>query len=100
LNVCRAAQSSPDSERSGLTVQIRRGGVSVASNIAEGCGRCTTAEYIGFLKIARGTLDELDTRLLFAVELKYLDVSNDDRLKECLEETERVLAGLIRSLDR
>jgi len=98
--VYRVSEAFPDRERFGLTVQMRRGAVSVASNIAEGYGRGSTADYIRFLKIARGALYELDTQLLFAVELKFADAGTYSAVKELLDECERVLAGLIRSLER
>lgn len=100
MSVYQATQQFPDRERFGLTVQVRRSAVSIASNIAEGFGRGSTADYIRFLKIARGSLYELDTQLLFSVELGYLPRDEYLGLKDGLDEAERVLAGLIRSLDR
>jgi four helix bundle protein len=79
---------------------LRRGGVSVASNIAEGYGRGSTSDYTRFLKVARGALYEIDTQLLFAVELKYITNEQYETTKADLDECERVLAGLIRSLDK
>ncbi len=90
----------PERERFGLTIQLRRGGVSVASNIAEGYGRGSTSDYTRFLKVARGALYEIDTQLLFAVELKYITNEQYETTKADLDECERVLAGLIRSLDK
>ena len=95
----RLTEPFPDRERFGLTVQIRRSAISVASNIAEGYGRGSTLDYVRFLKVARGSLYELDTQMLFGVELGYLEKDSYDQIKELLDETERVLAGLIRSLD-
>lgn len=100
MHAYRLTDQFPDRERFGLTVQIRRSAVSVASNIAEGFGRGSTLDYLRYLKIARGSLYELDTQLLFSVELGYLPQAEYAGLKERLDETERVLAGLIRSLDR
>jgi four helix bundle protein len=89
----------PERERFGLTIQLRRGGVSIASNIAEGYGRGSTSDYVRFLKVARGALYEIDTQLLFAVELQYVTNDQYEMTKADLDECERVLAGLIRSLD-
>jgi four helix bundle protein len=100
MEVYRATDHFPDRERFGLTIQLRRSAVSVPSNIAEGFGRGSTADYIRFLKVARGSIYELDTQLLFAKELGYLPDDGYTGLKERLDEAERVLAGLIRSLDR
>jgi len=59
----------PVEERYGLTDQIRRAAVSVASNIAEGSGRQTPKDFVNFLSMARGSLAELDTQLFLAKEL-------------------------------
>lgn len=63
----------PHSELYGLTSQIRRSAVSVASNIAEGYGRRTKNEYIQYLQIALGSLRELDTQLIIAQRVKLTD---------------------------
>ncbi|MFA5241483.1 MAG: four helix bundle protein [Sulfuricella sp.] len=67
--------SFPPYEIYALTSQIRRCAVSVPSNIAEGCARLTAKEFIHFLGIARGSLSELETQLIIARELGYLDAS-------------------------
>ena len=71
--VYRLSRSFPDAERFGLTSQVRRCAVSVPSNIAEGAARRSTAEYLRFLSIARGSLSELDTQMQIATRLGYLE---------------------------
>ena len=67
----------PDSERFGLVNQLRRAIVSVPSNIAEGSSRETSAEFIRFLVIARGSLSEADTQLILAEDLGYISYSEE-----------------------
>src|SRR5262249_11821298 len=100
LGVYRISFHLPEHERYGLVSQVRRAAVSIASNIAEGYGRHGRADYVRFLKMARGSLYELDTQLQVAVELKYITVEQHKPVKEQLDESERVLAGLIRAVDQ
>ncbi len=94
--VYKATSVMPDAERFGLTAQMRRAAVSIPSNIAEGYARQSRIEYIRFLKVTRGSLAELRTQVLLGRELGFLQTS--DALGPLLDETERLLAGLIRSL--
>jgi len=96
--VYHATSKMPDSEKFGLTSQMRRAAVSVPSNIAEGHGRQNLPDYVRFLKTARGSLMELQTQLILAEQLKFLVVSHD--LRDILAETDRILQGLIRSLEK
>ncbi len=98
LMIYRLTKRFPQEERFGLTSQLRRASVGVASNIAEGYGRQSRNEYVRFLKIARGSLYEIDTQLLFALELQYASRETFDQTKSLLDECSRVLGGLIRSL--
>lgn len=99
LDVYRLTRELPDAERFGLISQLRRGAVAVPSNIAEGYGRQSTADYIRFLRVARGCLYEMDTQLLFVVELGYIEAQRCAELQDRLNECGRVIAGLIRSLE-
>ncbi|WP_164126556.1 four helix bundle protein [Sphingobacterium luzhongxinii] len=69
--------SFPKEEVYGLTSQIRRSAVSVPSNIAEGAGRQSKAEWIRFLFIAQGSLSELDTQLKIEQRLNYIAEAKD-----------------------
>jgi four helix bundle protein len=73
VEIYKATDQFPRSETYGLTSQIRRAAVSVASNIAEGQGRLTSGEFLHFLGQARGSLLELDTQLAIALDLNYLE---------------------------
>jgi four helix bundle protein len=71
--IYKATQRFPSEERFGLTNQLRRAGVSVPSNIAEGKGRLTTGELMHFLGIARGSILEIRTQLELATMLGFGD---------------------------
>ena len=94
--VYRLTAKMPESERFGLTTQMRRAAVSIPSNIAEGYARQTTADYIKFLRMARGSMAELSTQIEIAIGLTMLSLNQ--QLTDLLAETDRVLQGLIRSL--
>ena len=96
-HVYRETTGMPDSERFGLTIQMRRAAVSIPSNIAEGHGRESRTDYIRFLKMARGSLMELQTQLILAEQLRFIRLSTT--LQELEAETDRVLQALIRSLE-
>ena len=99
LAVYKLTARFPPDERFCLVQQLRRCSVSVASNIAEGYGRGGRADYCRFLKLARGSLYECDTQLMFSVDLAYVSREMYSDTKRALDECERVLAGLIRALD-
>ena len=89
----------PTDERFGLISQVRRAAVSVPSNIAEGCARRSTAEFVRFLSIARGSLAEVETQIIIARRLDYLDQSAETSVLEAADEISRMLAGLIAKLE-
>ena len=93
LDVHRSTASFPATERYGLTAQMRRAAVSVVSNIAEGCGRQNDRELAYFLRIARGSVRELECQLLLSRDLEYLadDVWTD--LDTATHEISRMLRG-------
>jgi four helix bundle protein len=92
-------KSMPESERFGLTSQLRRASVSVPSNIAEGYGRGTTKDYVRFLRAARGSLYEIDTQLLLAVKLNFATQLAAQPAFDLVGECSRILVALIRSLE-
>lgn len=86
-------QAFPQDEVFGLISQMRRAAVSVPSNIAEGQGRQSKAEFRRFLSIARGSLYELETQVVIAQRLNYLTEENGDDLFETLEEVAECLTA-------
>ena len=93
-----ATESFPKTEIYGLTSQLRRAAVSVASNIAEGQGRLTKGEFCHFLGQARGSLLELETQLSIAVDLRFLSGDEFGKLQKNSVEVRKLLNGLIESL--
>ena len=82
----------------GLTSQIRRAATSVAANIAEGHGRENTGSFIQFLRIAQGSLKELDTHLIIAQKVRSLSESEFQSLVQQCDEIGKMIRALIRSL--
>tara|TARA_R110000868_G_scaffold52221_4_gene165228 strand:- start:11856 stop:12209 length:354 start_codon:yes stop_codon:yes gene_type:complete len=80
----------------GLTSQIRRGAVSIPSNIAEGCGRRTSADTIQFLHISRGSLFELETQLYLALDQEYLTKENFTIILNQIYSCKKLLNGFIK----
>jgi four helix bundle protein len=94
----RTTESLPRREAYGLADQIRRAAVSVASNIAEGYGRLSDAQFRHFLGNARGSLCELQTQVELAMDLGYFEKEIGQQLMEQGAEVARIMNGLIKSL--
>ena len=88
----------PDTEKFGLTNQMRRAAVSVASNIAEGYGRSTKGEYILFLGHARGSNSELETQIVIAKELGFGSAEQLGKSETLCNEVGRMLCAVMKSL--
>jgi len=98
--IYRHTQSFPKDEMYGLTGQLRRAAVSIPSNIAEGQGRLTRGEFKQFLGHPRGSTFEVETQLLIAEDLGYLERESTQRLLDQVQEVGRILNALLASLDR
>ena len=88
----------PQAEVYGMTAQIRRSAASIAANIAEGHGRDGTAHFVQFLRIAQGSLKELETHLILAQRVGLLGNEHSEPLLKQCDEIGRMLRSLIRSL--
>jgi four helix bundle protein len=98
--IYRLTAGFPRSEDYALTSQMRRAAVSIPSNIAEGSGRTTDKEYQVFLRIARGSVRELETQIEIARRVGYLDGESESTLQDSLTSVSKLLSRLITSLDK
>jgi four helix bundle protein len=96
--IYRFTATLPREEIYGLTSQLRRAGVSIPSNIAEGWGRQTDADYKHFLVIARGSNLEVQTQLIIARELGFGTPESLTLCESLSQEVSRMLAGLMKSI--
>lgn len=88
-------QSYPKEELFGITSQTRRAAVSIPANIAEGFSRHGTKDYIAFISIAIGSLAELETLLILATDVGYI---NDIKILDEINQLQKMLHGLRKSL--
>jgi len=96
--IYEATSAFPATEVYGLTQQLRRAAVSVPSNIAEGYGRGARNDYVRFLRMARGSLYEIQTQLLLAQDLGYVTEAKVSPLMKQAAECCRILQGLLKGL--
>lgn len=99
-DVYSLSEDFPKNEMYGLANQMRRAAVSVPSNIAEGKCRSSRKEYIYHLKVASGSLAELETQCFIACDLRYIDEKTLAAILEKSAEVGRMLNGLLRSLEQ
>jgi four helix bundle protein len=96
--IYQQSSTLPKEELYGLTSQIRRSAVAIPANIAEGYGRNSTQDYIRFLRIANGSLFELETLIEICRNLSFVDDQTYSALFEQMQEIERMLRSLITKL--
>ena len=100
LKIYAITPKFPIEERYGLTSQIKRSAVSIPSNIAEGYGRKTTVDYVRMLYISYGSVCELEMQGLLAGDLGFIEKGVLGPIKTKIEEIERMLKALIKSLEK
>jgi four helix bundle protein len=88
----------PKSELFGLTSQIRRCSVSVASNIAEGSSRSSNKDFNRFLEISLGSLYELQTQIIISANRNYFETSKLEIIENKIEELQRMISGFQKTL--
>lgn len=99
VEVYRLTRCFPREEVYGLTNQLRRAAVSVPSNIAEGQGRGVGLSFQNHLRIAKGSLQEVQTQVLIAERLGFIEGTEAQAFQELSAEVGRLVGGLIRSLE-
>ena len=98
LAIYKHTSSFPASERFGLSDQLRRASVSIASNIAEGYGKATKGEYLSFLGHARGSNGEVQTQLVIAQRLGFGTQQLAQTAESLADEVSRMLVVLMKKL--
>ncbi len=98
LAIYKATKEFPKEELYGLTSQIRRASMSIPTNVAEGCGRYTDADFARFLQMAMGSACETEYQLILARDLEFLCQDEYERLHNDVEEVKRMLASLLKTL--
>jgi four helix bundle protein len=100
LTIYKLTASFPEEEKFGIANQMRRAGVSISSNIAEGFARIGTKEKIQFYYMALGSLSELESQAEISFELDFLSKSAYEQIRIQTQKTGKLLNGLIRSLKK
>ena len=98
IDIYKITEKFPQREQFGLSSQMRRCVVSIVSNIAEGCQRQFTREYVQFLSIAFGSCSELETQLMIARDLKFLTEEEFKQPASLLDEIGKMLNVLMQRL--
>lgn len=97
--VYKVTNSFPDSEKFGLTSQIRRCTISIPSNIAEGWGRNKRRSFAHFLSISRGSLFELEAQICIAKELNFISNGNET-IDSLIFELNKMISSLVTNIER
>ena len=93
-----ATSKFPRDEMFGMTSQIRRAVASIPTNIAEGCGRGSDADFRRFIQIAFGSANEIEYLIFLSYELKYIEENEFFEYNNKIIEIKKMLAGMIKKL--
>ena len=93
--IYKVTEVFPSTEKFGLISQIQRASISIASNIAEGSSRKSETDFARFLEIAIGSAFEVETQLIIAKELNYIDESNFESLISKINNLQKQINALI-----
>ncbi len=98
--IYKLTKAFPAEEKFGIVNQLNRAVVSIPANIAEGWGRESSKNYLQFLRVSRGSLMETETLLVISKNLNYIDDENFRMISEKLDETGKILQGLIKGVQQ
>lgn len=98
ISIYKITNNFPDQERFGLISQLRRASISIPSNIAEGSKRGTKKDFASFLRVAHGSGAEIETQILIAKELNYLQEKEYIFLVAELDEIMKMIGSLIQKV--
>lgn len=99
LDIYTVTRIFPKEELFSLTSQMKRSSSSIATNIAEGCGRNSDKDFCRFLHIAFGSANELEYQIILSIDLKFIEIENGQKLLFQVEEIKKMLNGLITKLN-
>jgi four helix bundle protein len=97
--IYRITNSFPNHERFGLTSQMQRSAVSIPSNIAEGSAKSSNKDFSRFLEMSIGSSFELETQIILATNLGYLDSENSITIQNKISEIQKMIIGFKNKLD-
>lgn len=100
IEVYRITKSFPEEEKFGLVSQLRRASISIMSNLAEGSRRKTSKDFSHFISMSYGSALEIESQLIIASDLNYLEPTDFQQLEELINEIQRMLNGLNRSIEQ
>lgn len=90
--IYKITSNFPESEKFGLTNQLRRACVSIPSNIAEGSSRSSNKDFLRFLEIAIGSAYEIETQLLIAFDLNFINTDEIEKVAKELNEIIKMIS--------
>lgn len=99
LEIYQVTKRFPETEKYGLTSQLRRSAVSIPTNIVEGYKRKSNKDFAHFLNMADSSLEETKYHLFLSCDLKYISKDDYDRLLTSADEVGRMLSGFQKRFD-
>ena len=100
LLVYRLTKKFPKEERFNLIDQMRRSATSIATNIAEGCGKYSQKDFVAYLQVSQGSSQEIEYLSILSKDLKYITIEEYDDLNSRINEVKAMLISLIQKVTR